>query len=111
MAEFYKNKAKPDGYSSYCKLCFEVQAAKVRVYKRERYIAYLKTGCVDCGITDPIVLDADHQSGKEYSVSKLLHGNFTWKFLEKELKKCVVRCANCHRKRTAKQFGNYRQAA
>lgn len=28
--------------------------------------------------------------------------------LERGIDKCVVRCANCHRVRTAKQFGSYR---
>lgn len=63
---------------------------------------------VDCGIKDPVVLDADHQRDKAYEVSTLLHGNFTWRFLEKELAKCVVRCANCHRRRTGSKYGNYR---
>jgi hypothetical protein len=107
-AEFYRNQAKKDGLSSYCKLCFRGQAEKVRLDKRERYLAFLKTGCVDCGETDVVVLDADHIGEKRYSISKLLHGNFTWQFLERELKTCVVRCANCHRKRTAQQFGNFR---
>jgi hypothetical protein len=85
-----------------------VQASKDRVYKRGRYIEYLATGCADCGERDPVVLDADHLRDKRYEISKLLHGNFTWRFLEKELEKCVVRCANCHRKRTGRTYGNYR---
>jgi hypothetical protein len=105
---FYKNRSRKDGLSSYCKACFGAQSSATNERKRRRYIEYLKAGCVDCGTKDPVVLDADHERGKRHSVSKLLHGNFTWEFLERELKRCVVRCANCHRRRTAEQFGNYR---
>jgi hypothetical protein len=31
--------------------------------------------------------------------------------LKAEIAKCVVRCANCHRRRTAKQLGHYKWLA
>ena len=62
--------------------------------------------CVDCGETDPIVLEFDHRdaSKKRGSISRLT-SQVTWDTLELEIAKCDVRCANCHRRRTAQQFG------
>jgi hypothetical protein len=34
---------------------------------------------------------------------------FALKTLIAEIEKCDIQCANCHRKRTAKQFGWYAQ--
>jgi len=64
--------------------------------------------CVDCPEKDPIVLDFDHRNPreKEFKVSKLI--NCSMKTLKKEIAKCDVRCANCHRKRHAKEQGTWR---
>lgn len=59
--------------------------------------------CVDCGERDPRCLDFDHVRGKKRcDISRML-GNFGWAAIEREVSKCVVRCANCHRKRTAER--------
>ena len=59
--------------------------------------------CVDCGETDPVVLEFDHQGDKLKDVSDLLARN--WKLVLAEILKCEVRCANCHRRVTAKRAG------
>jgi hypothetical protein len=56
---------------------------------------------------DPIVLEFDHLSDKITAVSKM-HRNFTLEAVKLEIRKCEVRCANCHRRKTAKQFGWYK---
>ena len=59
--------------------------------------------CVDCGETNPIVLEFDHVRGiKSTEISNLIYNNFDE--LQKEIEKCDVRCANCHRKKTAIQL-------
>lgn len=65
---------------------------------------------MDCGENDPIVLDFDHidENDKSYSISDMLKQRFAWSKIELEIKKCEVRCANCHRRRTAKQFAWYK---
>lgn len=58
------------------------------------------SGCVDCGITNHIVLDFDHLKDKKYNISQMVRDGFPWKEIKKEIEKCEVVCANCHRIRT-----------
>lgn len=64
---------------------------------------YLETHpCVDCGETDPVVLEFDHVRGKkDIEISQLVNKGYSDSRLLKEVEKCDVRCANCHRKKTA----------
>ena len=57
-------------------------------------------GCFDCGENNHIVLDFDHLRDKKYNVSRMVHDGFSWKAILKEVEKCQVVCANCHRIRT-----------
>jgi hypothetical protein len=61
--------------------------------------------CVDCGRSDTEVLDFDHRdpSSKRASVSRLA-STVGWATVQQEIAKCDVRCASCHRRRTARQF-------
>lgn len=62
--------------------------------------------CVDCGEKDAVVLQFDHvRDTKTLNVSDMIHGRFRWSKILKEIEKCDVRCANCHCRRTAQQFG------
>lgn len=65
-----------------------------------------KHPCVDCGETDPIVLEFDHVKDKKYNVANMM--KLSWETISAEVSKCVVRCANCHRRKTATEFGWYR---
>jgi uncharacterized protein YktB (UPF0637 family) len=59
-----------------------------------------KSGCVDCGINNHIILDFDHLKDKKYNISRMIHDEFSWAAIKKEIAKCEVVCANCHRIRT-----------
>jgi hypothetical protein len=62
--------------------------------------------CVDCGEKDPLVLTFDHVRGvKRNSISAMVAGKNNWVAIEAEIAKCIVRCANCHMRRTAHQLG------
>jgi len=68
--------------------------------------AYLETHpCIDCGENDPIVLDYDHRPNttKKNNISSMIQKGNSWELVQKEISKCDVRCANCHRKITAKR--------
>lgn len=63
--------------------------------------------CADCGNNFPYyVMDFDH-TGKELKLNDINYLSSTGRIgaLKRELVKCVVVCANCHRKRT-----HFRQA-
>jgi hypothetical protein len=66
--------------------------------------------CIDCGESDPVVLEFNHCVGdKQYTIAKMLARKMGWASLMKEISKCVVRCANCHRRKTAREH-NWRKA-
>jgi len=63
--------------------------------------------CVDCGETDPVVLEFDHRGEKAFEVTAKLEQR-KWESVLAEMAKCDVRCANCHRRRTAERRGALR---
>lgn len=63
--------------------------------------------CVDCGETDPVVLEFDHRGEKSFEVTQTF-ADRSWRSILDEIEKCEVRCANCHRRRTAVQRGALR---
>lgn len=124
LSEFRaRNKAKGT-YSSWCRNCFSeyernkykndpsfrekhyIQNQK-RIERNYRYILdYKKRNPCPCGEGDPIVLQFDHIdiSNKENNISDMCKAGRSIKSLEREISKCQVLCANCHLRRTAKQF-------
>lgn len=69
-----------------------------------RMISYLlEHPCVDCGETDIAVLEFDHLRDKAKNVSALMKSTSSWSRIETEILKCVVRCANCHRRVTERR--------
>jgi len=82
-------------------------------YSRQRNIEYVKAyllghPCIDCGEKDIIVLEFDHKdrTTKYKAIAHLIGGKL--ETLITEIEKCEVRCANCHKRKTAKQFGWWR---
>ena len=127
LDEFFKKKGRRAG--SYCKPC---QLAYVRehyrrtkgAYNARRYALHLvyternrrlilnhlsEHPCVDCNERDILVLDFDHVRGvKDGDISRMIFGGTSVERLRAEMDKCVVRCANCHRRKTAAECGSYR---
>ncbi|MGI8903204.1 MAG: hypothetical protein ACR2IP_06000 [Solirubrobacteraceae bacterium] len=58
----------------------------------------------DCGETDPLILEFDHQENKLFNISKGLRDHNLQVVID-EIGKCDVVCANCHRRRTAHRGG------
>lgn len=121
LDEFNKNSSKSDGLQTICRVCSNERSAKhyasnkqdyqksrtkSRLTLREYVLEYLSQHpCIDCNESDPVCLDFDHVSGdKIRNISDMIHAGVSVQTLKTEMEKCVIRCANCHRKKTAKDF-------
>lgn len=90
-----------------------LKAKRRNAFVRKQIKAYVwdyfnNNPCIDCGENDPIVLEFDHRSDKIAAISEM-YRNFTLKQVIKEISKCEVRCANCHRRKTAIERGWYKK--
>jgi len=108
MRQYYKNN--PEKYNKhkdvYVKNNDNIWTAKVDAYIAQKIV----TGCMDCGEKDPVVMELDHRNSKEkkYTISSLRRIKVPIEELIEELDKCDTVCVNCHRRRTAKEFGSWR---
>jgi hypothetical protein len=80
----------------------------IRRRNRQFIAEYLRDkACVDCGNTDPRVFEFDHVRGKKLrDISRMVTDCFSFKNLLKEIAKCEIRCANCHRIVSLKRSGH-----
>lgn len=62
-------------------------------------------GCIDCDGRNAAVLDFDHVADKEAAIGQLVFLGASRERLEAEMARCVVRCANCQRRKTAREVG------
>lgn len=124
FTEFYKNSSRKNGINDYCKKCntlwgrerylrnktyYNNKNKEVRTRNQKFMIDFLEQNpCVDCGEKDIIVLDFDHLSNKENTISIMVSNGYSVESIKKEMNKCVVRCANCHRRKTTKEHGYYK---
>ena len=80
----------------------------VRDWRRRtkiRGVELLGGKCIDCNLVDdPCVYDFHHldPAQKDFAISTQGRCH-SWEKIEAELKKCVLLCSNCHRKRHNKQ--------
>lgn len=100
----------------YCRDCFrdyfkargalhrkQVDIARVRRRSKSRQLveARRRSGCVDCGVKDPLVLEFDHRDGdKVRHVAEMAWEGASPVSVTAELAKCDVVCVNCHKHRT-----------
>lgn len=119
------NPAKEGDY--YCASCRRDYAKEHYQKNKEKYVAskksqvekgrsfiwgYLSTHpCVLCGEEDPLVLEFDHLQDKEFCISRGLGDAYSIDRLQKEIEKCQVLCANCHKRKTARDQGWYTKQA
>lgn len=78
---------------------------------RRKMLAYLKNkSCVKCGIDDIRVLEFDHiyPETKTLDIARAITNTVKWEAILKEIHKCQILCANCHKIKTAKQNNWYR---
>ncbi len=124
-SDFRASSRNADGLQVWCRPCFsEYERERYKNGDRARKFAnrersrdrardliwnYLEEHpCVDCGNSDPRVLEFDHRdpSEKDFSVLEMVF--LSPARIRREISKCDVRCANCHRIRTAEQFQTWK---
>jgi hypothetical protein len=83
------------------------KSASIQNRNAQFVLDYLRTHpCVDCGESDPVVLEFDHVRGKkDGSISAMVSAGRPIAVIQAEIEKCDVRCANCHRETTVTQLG------
>ena len=109
---FYRNKNTPDGFQHQCKSCAnkathrsqkrkpeKYRAARKRV--RDKFVAEMraykvKHGCAHCGENHEAVLELHHTDPTVKDVHP--SDSTSRKIFYEEVEKCIVLCANCHRK-------------
>lgn len=77
-----------------------------RAENRREVLLYLATHpCVDCGNANVLVLEFDHRDpdDKLTEVGKMMVQT-RWPRVRAEIEKCDVRCVNCHRRKTGREF-------
>lgn len=80
---------------------------------KKEFVNSFKVGkpCYDCGnFYPPYVLDFHHTRDKKYNVANMYVKVSSLETIKKEIEKCVLLCANCHRVRTNGESAKGRQA-
>jgi len=126
--EFNKNSSKCDNLQSMCRacnkktaknyyaknkshhrlVCSQIKKRRIRENQNKLFEVLRRSECVDCAERDPLVLEFDHVQKKDHGISELLCGGYSWHRIFAEMKKCEIRCANCHNKKTHQANNSYR---
>lgn len=98
LTEFY---SRGNGrYRSECKECHK-SYVKGKYQERKQVINEIKQECKcqKCGESRYYVLDFHHidPSQKDFTISRMSANRNDMENIKKEIEKCVVLCANCHR--------------
>ncbi len=128
LAAYNRRRSAPDGLQARCRECcraWYVEHAgphqldvrrrndRARVELRDRLVEHLLSHpCVDCGERDLRLLELDHLDPltKRDGVGRLVAQAMSWAVVAREIAKCDVRCAACHRLRTQEVAGSWRNA-
>jgi hypothetical protein len=113
LKDFHKNPTKKDGVQSMCKDCrkeyhrdhylkntnvYKAKANNHRKRNRDYIRNFKKTQkCAECGENRWYVLDFHHFEDKKFNVSEMIVKASSLEKIKKEIEKCIILCANCHR--------------
>lgn len=106
---FKPNKKSSRGVQNLCKECDKAND-KARLTSARDWITKLKSdvACLDCGgVFPPECMDFDHVRGKKlFSLGSQKALKQKWETVAREVEKCDLVCANCHRIRTTRRRQN-----
>lgn len=117
LHEKFSFKSKEKGIlQPYCKEC-QAEYQKIRYINDKQYYVdkarerkkilgawwteFKKTlKCAKCPENHPATLDFHHIDGKtkDHNLSSMAHSGFGFDRIREEINKCIILCANCHRK-------------
>ncbi len=119
LSEFWLKYGKPQNRCKDCQKIYHkkhyidnIEIYKQRGQKRNQQVrksirdlidGFKDTPCQDCKIKyPPYVMDFDHRPEeiKNFNLAKAVWGNTSRECIVKEIQKCDLVCANCHRIRT-----------
>lgn len=125
FSEFNKNSSRKDGLSNKCKVCnkaylrehylnnkeyyVEKRRRNYKKYTKDFYSFLSGKSCKVCGIDDIRVLEFDHLTDKSFNISAKI-GSMPLHNLMREIDKCDILCANCHRIKTAEQLNWFKSS-
>lgn len=98
---FPENKANKYGKRNICKECYKLEAKIKANENKKNSILYKGGACAMCGVKYGEIhhsaFDFHHldSTKKEVNIATLM--NCCWDRIQKELDKCILLCANCHR--------------
>lgn len=116
LDQFNKKSSRKDGRQAKCRECSNkycrshyrdnTDAEKARIKSRRQEIKdrfeEFKSGqcCVVCGESEICCLDFHHldPDQKDVDIAIAVNWGYGWERIQEEVSKCVVLCANCHRK-------------
>ena len=125
LADFNKKASSVDGKQNVCRDCNKVRSKryykdnhdkhrkavakrnKNTIEENRKWLAeyFLENPCVDCGISDILVLEFDHLMDKREGVGRMIAGGWSLITIKAEIAKCEVRCRNCHQIKTFERMG------
>jgi len=118
LSSFTKRKESKDGFCARCQACTRAVSKKHYAENTSVYIAKAKARnesmavrlqeisleekskpCTECGKSfPPVAMDFHHKDGdKEYDVSNMVTRGYSEETFRREIAKCIVLCACCHR--------------
>lgn len=84
---------------------------KLKTQTKKLLLSHLANkSCEDCGNDDIRVLEFHHldPSSKAFSIAKGMANTYSWVKILREIDKCQILCANCHKIKTAEEQGWYK---
>lgn len=98
---YYKRKdRKGNGFHHFCKKCLSNISADNQKALKSWAVEYMGGKCVHCGYNKCIAAMEFHHldpSEKDYEPARLFGQNQPREIIKRELDKCLLLCANCHR--------------
>lgn len=105
LENFSTDRSRKDGFSHICKNCRVGKNKSFRKKNRNFLLEIKKLGCSFCTEKNPVCIDFHHKNeDTKVDGIAIMKKSYGFSKLKTEIEKCILVCANCHRKIHAKQL-------